>query len=167
MGCWRSMLRRYNTATLMNNIVTQIFLGSLVIPITIFVQVWFIRTAMVRLKAIGRARNSDSSTTSKPTHTFKVVLILSVSTLWLLAALSIAIWIWAGFFQLLGCFSSLEESLYFSMVSFTTVGFGDVTLPQQWRILSGMIAANGLVLFGLNTAFLIEVLHRTLVREHI
>lgn len=109
---------------------------------------------------------NNQGTSSDPTNTFKVVFVLSVSTLWLLAALSIAIWIWAGFFQLLGCFESLEESLYFSMVSFTTLGFGDVTLPSEWRILSGMIAANGLVLFGLNTAFLIEVLHRTLVREH-
>jgi len=67
---------------------------------------------------------------------------------------------------MLGCFSSLEESLYFSMVSFTALGFGDLTLPQEWRILSGMIAANGLVLFGLNTAFLIEVLHQSLARKH-
>jgi hypothetical protein len=150
----------------MNGIITQIFLGSLVIPITILVQVWFIRTAIMRLKAMSHKKMNNQGTSFDPTNTFKVVFVLSVSTLWLLAALSIAIWIWAGFFQLLGCFESLEESLYFSMVSFTTLGFGDVTLPSEWRILSGMIAANGLVLFGLNTAFLIEVLHRTLVREH-
>ncbi len=145
----------------MNSIFFQLFLGSFVIPITIFVQVWFIRVAIKQLKNFNERRSSAS----EYRNTVAVVSLLSMATLWLLAALSIAIWIWAGFFQLLGCFESLEESLYFSMVSFTTLGFGDVTLPQEWRILSGMIAANGLVLFGLNTAFLIEVLHRTLVND--
>lgn len=138
----------------------QIFIGSFVIPITILVQVIFIQVAIKQLRKLEH-RKSYFSNMSK---TMPVVFVLSASTLWLLAALSIAIWIWAGFFCLLGCFTTLEESLYFSMVAFTTLGFGDVTLPPEWRILSGMIAANGLVLFGLNTAFLIEVLHRTLVR---
>ncbi len=137
----------------------QLFIGSFVIPITILVQVIFIQIAIKQLRKL----ESGDSYLSLFNKTMPVVLVLSISTLWLLAALSIAIWIWAGFFQLLGCFSTLEESLYFSMVAFTTLGFGDVTLPNDWRILSGMIAANGLVLFGLNTAFLIEVLHRTIV----
>ncbi len=146
----------------MNSIFGQIFLGSMVIPITILVQIWFIKIAIKRLKVISTKKSASASSDG----TLPVVFVLSLATLWLLAALSIAIWIWAGFFQLLGCFENLEESLYFSMVSFTTLGFGDLTLPQEWRILSGMIAANGLVLFGLNTAFLIEVLHRSLVKEH-
>ncbi len=146
----------------MNSIFSQLFLGSTVIPITILVQIWFIKVAIKRLKEI----NPKNTATANSNSTLPVVLVLSLATLWLLAALSIAIWIWAGFFQLLGCFTSLEESLYFSMVAFTTLGFGDLTLPQEWRILSGMIAANGLVLFGLNTAFLIEVLHRSLVKEN-
>lgn len=139
----------------------QIFLGSFVIPVTILVQVIFIQVA---IKQLRRIEAKDSFNHGK-IRTLPAVYILSLSTLWLLAALSIAIWIWAIFFQILGCFPTLEESLYFSMVSFTTLGFGDVTLPQDWRILSVMIAANGLVLFGLNTAFLFEVLHRTLVKQ--
>jgi hypothetical protein len=138
----------------------QIFLGSFVIPITILVQVVFIQVAIKQLRKV----EAKDGFVYGQLNTLKAVYILSLSTLWLLAALSLAIWIWAGFFQLLNCFDSLEESLYFSMVAFTTLGFGDVTLPQEWRILSGMIAANGLVLFGLNTAFLFEVLHRTIVK---
>jgi len=71
---------------------------------------------------------------------------------------------WALAFWSIGAFEGLERALYFSMVSFTTLGFGDVTLPQNWRLLSGIIAANGLILFGLNTAFLIEILQRLFLR---
>ena len=136
----------------------QLFIGSCVIPVTILVQVVFIQIA------IGIMRR-HSGRFDGMRETFRVVTVLSIATLWLLGALSLAIWIWAGFFWYLNCFPTLEESLYFSMVAFTTLGFGDVTLPQEWRILSGMIAANGLVLFGLNTAFLIETLRRTLVHD--
>ncbi len=137
-------------------IFNQLLLGSIVIPITVLVQIIFIQIAIKQLRKFEKAEQK--------LNTIKVSGLLSLSALWLLAALSIAIWIWAGFFLLIGC-STLEQSLYFSMVAFTTLGFGDLTLPQEWRLLSGMIAANGLVLFGLNTAFLIEVLHRTLVKK--
>lgn len=141
----------------MQSVINQILIGSLIIPVTILVQVIFIQFAITQLRKLEKIEGNYG--------TAAVSLVLSASTLWLLAALSIAIWIWAGFFLYLGCFANIEQSLYFSMVAFTTLGFGDLTLPQEWRILSGMIAANGLVLFGLNTAFLIEVLHRTIVRE--
>ncbi len=62
------------------------------------------------------------------------VALLTAATLWLLLAMSVAIWIWAVAFNLLGAFETLEEALYFSMVSFTTLGFGDVTLPQECNI---------------------------------
>jgi len=140
----------------MQSIFNQILIGSFIIPITILVQVIFIQIAIRFLRKLEQTQSRYG--------TAAISILLSASTLWLLAALSIAIWIWAGFFLYLGCFETLEQSLYFSMVAFTTLGFGDLTLPLDWRILSGMIAANGLVLFGLNTAFLFEVLHRTIHR---
>ncbi len=69
-------------------------------------------------------------------------------------------WIWAGGFYVIGAFSTLEESLYFAMASFTTLGFGDILLPHEWRLLSGFAAANGLMLFGLNAALLMDVMMR-------
>ncbi len=79
---------------------------------------------------------------------------------WLLISLSLIIWVWAFSLIHLGVFSEWEESLYFSLVAFTTLGFGDVVLPQNWRLLSGFIAADGFVLFGLNTAVLLEAMMR-------
>ena len=63
-------------------------------------------------------------------------------------------------FLVCGIFQSLEPAVYFSLIAFTTVGFGDIVLTPQWRILSGMVAANGLLLFGFSTAFLFEVMVR-------
>ena len=69
-------------------------------------------------------------------------------------------WLWALVFLAIGAFPSLEPAIYFAIVAFTTLGLGDVVLDQQWRILSGFASANGLLLFGLYTAFLVEVMRR-------
>ncbi len=54
----------------------------------------------------------------------------------------------------------LETALYFSMASFTTIGFGDVVIARPWRLVSTMEGANGLMLFGWSVAFLTGFLGR-------
>ena len=60
----------------------------------------------------------------------------------------------------LGAFPTLEESVYFSLVAFSTLGLGDVVPPQEWRILAVMAAVNGFLSFGLLTALLVEALRQ-------
>jgi voltage-gated potassium channel Kch len=55
---------------------------------------------------------------------------------------------------------TLEEAVYFSVVTFTTLGYGDVTLDKAWRLLSGIEAMNGILLFGLTTATLFSVVQK-------
>ena len=69
-----------------------------------------------------------------------------------------AVWLWTVAFYRLGVFANVEESAYFALVSFTTLGFGDILLPLEWRLLGGVAAANGLLLFGLLTAILVETI---------
>ena len=66
---------------------------------------------------------------------------------------------------LLGVSPDLEHAVYFALVSFTTLGYGDVLLPVGWRILGGMAAANGLLNFGLMTAVLVEALRDLRLRQ--
>jgi hypothetical protein len=93
-------------------------------------------------------------------HAPKQLVVLCVAAIWVLALVTIAVWIWAFAFRALGIFVTMEAALYFSLVSFTTLGFGDVLLPQDWRLLAGMIAANGLLNIGLYTAILLEVMRQ-------
>lgn len=93
-------------------------------------------------------------------HRPKQMLVLCLALVWILGLVTAATWIWALAFLALGIFVTMEAALYFSLVSFTTLGFGDVLLPQDWRLLAGMIAANGLINIGLFTAILVEVLRQ-------
>ena len=78
-----------------------------------------------------------------------------------MAVHSIQVWIWATVFLAVGAFEALEPALYFSLVSFSTVGFGDITLGPDWRLLSALTAANGFMSFGWSTAYMVELVRRT------
>jgi hypothetical protein len=72
--------------------------------------------------------------------------------------------VWAVAYLLLSPINSLdtlEKAIYFSVVTFTTLGYGDITLPEhEWRMLSGIEALNGILLVGWTTAFLFAVVQR-------
>src|SRR5680860_190573 len=81
-------------------------------------------------------------------------LKLDVFVLWLFLATVIEVWTWAMLYLALGALRSLEQAVYFSTVTFTTLGFGDITLDETWRLLSSFEAANGLLMFGWSTALI-------------
>ncbi len=56
-----------------------------------------------------------------------------------------------------GELASFEEAVYFSFVTFTTLGYGDITLSEGWRLLSGIESMNGILLVGWSTAVLFAV----------
>ena len=51
----------------------------------------------------------------------------------------------------------MEAAFYFSLVSFTTLGFGDITLDENFRLLASIEAANGIIIFGWSTAIVVAV----------
>lgn len=65
--------------------------------------------------------------------------------------------IWAVAYLLLNVIDSMEASFYFSLVSFTTLGFGDITLNENYRLLAAIEAANGIIIFGWSTAIVVAV----------
>ena len=131
----------------------ELLIGSAMIIATVLVECLFIAAAISMLKRSGSWLMSRGPFLRR-------LLALSGLTLWLLAAITVCLWLWAGLFLALGEFDSLREALYFATVSGTTVGYGDLVLSERWYLLGGLLAANGLVLFSLNTSFLFEVLRR-------
>ena len=67
--------------------------------------------------------------------------------------------LWAVFYYTQELFSDFESSLYFSMVSFTTIGYGDVLLPRNWRLLGVIEGFSGVLLCGVSTAFIFAVVN--------
>lgn len=85
-------------------------------------------------------------------------LIVRVS--WCLTALHLSqILLWAVYYRLEGCLPDFETAVYFSGVSYSTLGYGDVVLPQQWRILGPTEGLTGILMCGLSTGLFFAIFH--------
>ena len=89
-------------------------------------------------------------------------------SLWLLLIHSVEITIWAISYFVLKHkvdFESFNDALYFSAVTYTTLGYGDITISGDWRLLSGMEAMNGIFLCGWSSALLFVVVQQIWLTE--
>lgn len=87
------------------------------------------------------------------------IQILSLVMLLMLFGNFLQMAIWALLFILLGEFESFAQALYFSGVTFSTLGYGDLVLSKPRQLLSALEAANGILMFGVSTAVLTAALH--------
>lgn len=69
-------------------------------------------------------------------------------------------------YRSVGAFPDFDTALYFSATAFSTLGFGDVVLGADWRMLSAAEGVTGLILIGWSSAFLLSVTSRLRVLEH-
>ncbi len=74
-----------------------------------------------------------------------IVLLMFIVTL-------VEVLVWAATYFALNAIQSFDRALYFSMVTFTTLGYGDIVLDEHWRLLASFESANGIIMFGWTTA---------------
>lgn len=119
----------------------------------------------VIISALAAAFRATKGRVWGPARFVRDAVVLSLESLILMAAHTAEVLAWAKLFLHVEAFETFEQSFYFSAVAYTTLGFGDMLLPEEWRILAGAIAANGLLLFGLSAAFLLESAARLRIGE--
>jgi Ion channel len=69
--------------------------------------------------------------------------------------------VWSLAYAIVGAAPAGADPVYFAFVNYTTLGYGDVTPVERWRLLGPITAMNGVLLFGWSTAVIFEVLRRT------
>src|SRR6185369_1184219 len=67
--------------------------------------------------------------------------------------------IWAIFYHGNSLFQDYETALYFSLKTYSTIGYGDVLLPRSWRLLGGIEGISGVLLCGVSAAFIFTVVN--------
>lgn len=96
-----------------------------------------------------------------------IFLQFSVLMVVLMLGNVVQIVIWALLYRIVGAFKDFETAAYFSGVTFTTLGYGDVVLPPRLRLVGVLQAANGVMMFGITTAgFVAAVQHTMAERSH-
>jgi hypothetical protein len=122
----------------------EILIGSAMIIVTTLIQGVF---TMVGVEKMG-----DYVDRHHEPGLLWSTLRLCFFVLWLFLGTILEVWCWALLYLFLGALETIEKAVYFSTVTFTTLGFGDIVLDEEWRLLSSFEAANGLLMFGWSTA---------------
>jgi len=73
--------------------------------------------------------------------------------------------LWSVPYLLFGVIDGFEKAFYFSMVTYTTLGYGDVVLPERWRLLGSFEAASGIIMFGWTTAIVMSAIRHIYFRD--
>jgi len=79
---------------------------------------------------------------------------------WIVGAHLVEIAIWAFYYRWHQMFPDAETSFYFSAVTYTTVGYGDLVLPERWRIIAGVEGLTGILMCGWSTGLLFALVSR-------
>lgn len=136
-------------------ITTQIMFGSIVLGICsaihIIILVWSVTWIGDAAKRFAGHRGN-----------VRRAALLGGGFASVIVAHTIQVWIWAVSVQILDALPDISQSIYFALVTYTTVGYGDVTLDSGFNVFGAMAAVTGLLNFGLSTAFLVGLLGKLL-----
>ena len=105
-------------------------------------------------------RQLSRSVRPKTFHFCRSMWILIRTALYLISAHLAEIAIWASFLTSQHVFPDFRTSFYFSAVTYTTVGYGDLVLPDQWRMLAAAEALTGILMCGWSTGVFFAVVSR-------
>jgi hypothetical protein len=125
----------------------NIALGMFVVLICVFIQAATIAGMLKALRHLSRSAPRVRSF-------FFDLVVLSSVIIALFVGMLTQVMVWAIIFVMIGEISDLHTAFYFSLVNFTTLGYGDITLSPAHAILGPMEASNGVLMLGLSTSFL-------------
>ncbi len=126
----------------------EIFLGTLPLLATLFVH-----GAGMNVVQRGFRRNRRNP---HPSRLRDGVFFAATILVMVITHLS-EIALWSGALIGLGAIASLRDAFYFVAGTYTTLGYGEGTLPAEWRLMAPMIAISGLFAFGWTTSVLMNL----------
>ena len=72
----------------------------------------------------------------------------------------IEIWLYAALYLVLGAMPDLQMAVYFSTITYSTIGYDDKGLPLEWSLVAAIEGINGVLLLGWSTAFVVSIVGR-------
>jgi len=103
--------------------------------------------------ALGKLRRGRQSMQ----QFWRVTWLFILMAAWIILLHLLEITVWAAFYAWKGAMADMQSALYFSAVTYTTTGYGDLVLPPAWRLVGGVEALTGILMCGWSTGFFFAV----------
>jgi hypothetical protein len=140
-----------------SSLLIQLSLASGMVVVTVFIH-------LIGLAVLVRMLRSQSW------HPLMVrvrpITLLLGASFGIFAIHTAEIWMFAALYLVLGAAPDFEQSLYFSTVTYASIGYGDVLVSKSWRILGAIEGAAGVIMLGWSTAFLVSLLAQSKLLRH-
>ena len=141
----------------MYSLIVQLVLASLMVVLMVLIH-------LIGLAVLVRVLRSPSW--HPLFERVRPITMLLGASIGIFAIHSLEIWLFALVYLLLGAAVDFEQSLYFSTVTYSTIGYGDVLVAKPWRILGAIEGAAGIIMLGWSTAFLVSLLAQSKLLKH-
>lgn len=126
-------------------------LGIVIVVICAIIQCAVIAALRIAVRAVYASKHFRQGFIHETT-------LLSAVVVALICGMFLQVSVWAAVFIAIGEIEDVPRAIYFSLVNFTTLGYGDITLSSHHAILGALEASNGILMLGLSTSFLFYVL---------
>jgi Ion channel len=137
----------------------QLLVGTAVSVCNIAIHALVMATVVQISSRIARAKDTARQSLRSTTVMIATVSVATVPVL--MAAHFSEVMVWALAYVIVDAAPAGADPVYFAFVNYTTLGYGDVTPVERWRLLGPITAMNGVLLFGWSTAVIFEVMRRT------
>ena len=117
--------------------------------------------SLVMTVVVSVSRVSSTTKRSHPSLRLIITMIATVSVL--MAAHVLEVFVWSLAYSIVDAAPAGTNLVYFAFVNYATLGYGDVTPVEGWRLLGPITAMNGALMFGWSTAVIFEVLNKTMM----
>jgi hypothetical protein len=129
--------------------LTRLLVGCSLMAICVIIHAGGLTWALRRLRG-----------TAIPSGFWPSTWLFVLVALWIVLLHCVEILLWAVVYVWNGALPDLPSAIYFSAVTYTTTGYGDVVLPREWRLDAGMEALTGILMCGWSTGFFFAIVSR-------
>ena len=105
-----------------------------------------------------RPSDDPRRVTHMPPVTFHGIAVTIAIVLALFIIHGVEIWLYAFFYLTVGALPDLSSALYFSTISYSTVGFSDALILPRWRNVAALESIAGVMMLGWSTAYFVRIL---------
>ena len=138
--------------------LTQLLLGMAIFISNVIIETLTVGAVVLLLVRIF-------SRTRIGTSRLREGLSLATTMLMMFLGHLVQIAIWAFVFKAIGEFDGFAAAFYHSTVNFSTLGYGDLVMSDQWRLLGALEAGTGVMMFGVSTAVFFAMLAKIIERR--
>ncbi len=139
----------------MTSLIGKLLVGGLLMALCVVVHAIGLTAAFERIKH----RQAET-----PLNFWSAVRMLIVLASWIILLHLVNIVLWGFLYAFKQAIPDYQSAMYFSAVTYTTTGYGDIVLPRPWQLVGAIEALTGLLMYGWTTGFFFAIVSQLYTR---